>query len=788
MKREGSAKRLLFAVLLLLHVGTILFGQGGKPQIQTDSPLPAGTVGTPYSQTLRASGGTAPYTWSVPSGTLPGGLTLSSAGVLAGTPAATGTFDFTVRVVDSSMPPQNAQKGFKLSINLVAVSITTTSPLPSGTVGTSYSQTFAATGGTAPYTWSLASGSLPPGMNLSSGGVLGGTPTAEGSFNFTIRVTESQASYVQKAFSLTVVASLSITTGSTLPSGVVGTAYSQTLTATGGTAPYTWSLASGSLPQGMNLSSSGVLGGTPTAGGSFNFTIRVTDSSAAPQSTQKAFSLTVIVPVSITTGSTLPSGVVGAAYSQTLIATGGTGPYSWSLASGSLPQGLNLSSSGVISGTPSAEGSFNFTIRVTDSGAAPDTQKAFSLTVVAPVSITTSPALPSGTVGTAYSQTLTATGGTPPYNWSLVAGSLPAGLSLSASGILRGTPNAAGTFNFTIGVTDSAQQNTQRAFSLSIVPVGTPLSITTTSPLPSGIVGTSYSTQLQATGGTGPYRWSLASGVLAQGLTLSSDGLLSGTPTTAGSVSFTIQVTDRSVPQQTANQAFSLTIVNPTNLPSLTLTGVPSQLNPTQQQPIALALSAPYPAPLSGTLTLSFTPNAVGATDDPFVMFSTGSRTVSFSVAANSTVAIFPSPVLVLAGTVAGSINLAASLQGNQPQGVGSVTVRLLPPQVRNIVATRIQGGLRVEVTAYSPQRTVQRVDFEFRVRTAAGIESVNLGRSVDSEFQNWYGSPTSAAFGSSFVYMQSFGVDGDVTIIESVGVSLSNAQGSTSGNATFGN
>src|SRR6185503_6698758 len=99
-----------------------------------------------------------------------------------------------------------------------------------------------------------------------------------------------------------------------------------------------------------------------------------------------------------------------------------------------------------------------------------------------------------------------------------------------------------------------------------------------------------------------------------QGLTLSSGGLLSGTPTAVGSSNFTIQVTDTSVPQQIANQTFTLTITNPTNLPSLTLSGVPNALNPTQQQPIGLGLSAPYPSPLSGTLTMSFTPNAVGAT------------------------------------------------------------------------------------------------------------------------------------------------------------------------------
>jgi Putative Ig domain len=384
------------------------------------------------------------------------------------------------------------------------------------------------------------------------------------------------------------------------------------------------------------------------------------------------------------------------------------------------------------------------------------------------------------------SQTLTASGGAPPYSWSLASGSLPAGLSLSSGGIVSGTPTAAGSFNFTVRVTDTsvAQQTAQKDFSLTIVSVGSPLSITTSSPLPSGIVGTRYSQDIQASGGTPPYRWSIRSGALPQGLTLSLDGVLSGTPTTAGSLSFIIQVTDSRSPQQSAERTFTLTINN-AGLPSVTLTGVPGELLPTQQQPIGLALSAPSTSPLSGTLTLSFTPNAVAAADDPMVMFSTGARTVSFSVPANSTVAVFPSPVLLLTGTVAGSINLTASLQGSQPQGIGTVNIRSLPPQVRNVVAVRTSGGLRVEITAYSPERRVQRADFEFRFRTAAGMESVNLSRSVESEFENWYRSPASVAFGSSFLFMQSFAVQGDNTTIETVTITLTNAQGSTSSNVT---
>jgi hypothetical protein len=165
------------------------------------------------------------------------------------------------------------------------------------------------------------------------------------------------------------------------------------------------------------------------------------------------------------------------------------------------------------------------------------------------------------------------------------------------------------------------------------------------------------------------------------------------------------------------------------------------------------------------------------------VRFSTGSRSVSFNVPANSTVAVFPSSVLLLAGTVTGTINLTANVQGGTSQLVGTARVRSLPPQLRNIAAVRTAGGLRVEVTAYSPERRVQRVDFTFRVRTAAGTQTSNLGRSVEGEFDTWYRSAPSIPFGSSFVYVQSFVVDGDVTMIESVTVTLTNTQGSTSSN-----
>jgi hypothetical protein len=178
--------------------------------------------------------------------------------------------------------------GNAISVNLVNGQVVntpptiTTSSLPNGTVSVAYSQTLAATGGTTPYNWSIASGTLPTGLALNTSGVISGTPTtAGGPTAVTFRVTDSTSATTTKSLSITINSPPSITTSS-LPNGTVGVAYSQTLTATGGTLPYTWSIASGTLPAGLSFSASGVISGTPTtAGGPTAVTFRVTDSTSA---------------------------------------------------------------------------------------------------------------------------------------------------------------------------------------------------------------------------------------------------------------------------------------------------------------------------------------------------------------------------------------------------------------------------------------------------------------------------------------------------------------------------
>jgi hypothetical protein len=270
----------------------------------TTSSLPAGTVGAAYSSSVTASGGATPYTYSAAN--LPAGLSINgSTGAITGTPAQSsiGTTSVTIKVTDSTQPsPQSATANLSIKISPATLAITTAS-LPAGTVASPYpSTTLQASGGVSPYTWALASGSsLPAGLSLSTGGVISGTPATAGSYSLTFVVTDSLTppDTAQATLALTISGApsappLALTT-TTLPNATLNTAYSATLTATGGVTPYTFSLAnSTSLPAGLTLSSAGVISGTPTKAGSTSFSIQVVDSSTpTPLSQTGNLSITV---------------------------------------------------------------------------------------------------------------------------------------------------------------------------------------------------------------------------------------------------------------------------------------------------------------------------------------------------------------------------------------------------------------------------------------------------------------------------------------------------------------
>jgi len=305
----------------------------------------------------------------------------------------------------------------------------------------------------------------------------------------------------------------------------------------------------------------------------------------------------------------------------------------------------------------------------------------------------------------------------------------------------------------------------------------------TTLTLPPGIQGSAYFHQLDAAGGPSPYTWAVISGTLPPGLVLTPAGALQGIPATIASASIRLRVLDSRGANDTRD--FTLNVGPP--IGQLTLTGVQGTVNPAEQLPFALSLPSAYPYAVQGVLNLSFRSAAVAPADDPTVQFSTGGRTVTFTFPANSTTAVFPSQLMLITGTVAGTITIAGSIQnGSSGVQLASINVQSLAPRIVSVEASRMSGGLRVLVSGYSPERRVIDIEFGFDVRmTSSTTQRVALNKVVEPEFKQWYESPASLPFGSTFVFEQIFGVEGNAASIEAVTISLRNGQGTTTSSRT---
>ncbi len=420
-----------------------------------------------------------------------------------------------------------------------ALAITNTS-LPTATVNVPYSIQLAGSGAIHPYTWSATG--LPAGLTMSTTGVITGTVTSAGTSSVNVLLTDSNGTSISKTFSLVVADLLTITSAS-LPFGTTGVAYSVNLTATGGTAPYTWS-ATG-LPAGVTLSTTGVLSGTPTTAATSSVSVTLKD--ATNTSVVKVLSLKVVAPLVISTAS-LAKVTTGVAYSATLAATGGSTPYTWS-ATG-LPAGITISTAGAIKGTATVPGTYSVVVTLIDANLTTKTQ-TFSVLVVAPLVISTA-ALTAATANSPYNFTLVSTGGAGGNVWTSTT--RPAWLALSSSGVLSGTPTAAGTSTITYTVTDSTSTKVSKSLTLTIAAA---LAITTKT-LANATRSKAYSATLAATGGSGTKAWTLTSGALPSGIVLSSTGVISGTTTVAGVYNFTVTVSATGV---STSQALVLTVV-----------------------------------------------------------------------------------------------------------------------------------------------------------------------------------------------------------------------------------
>ncbi|MCX6855947.1 MAG: putative Ig domain-containing protein, partial [Verrucomicrobia bacterium] len=320
--------------------------------------------------------------------------------------------------------------------------ITTASALSPRLLGVAFSQQLEAAGGTAPYEYVVSAGNLPPGVTLSPAGLISGNATTAVASAFTVQLRDANTLLSTKAFTLAVTTEPVISTDTSLVPGSVNGSYSVTLAASGGTAPYTWTLDSGSLPAGLTLSEVGVLSGIPTTVATSGFTVRLEDSHGF--SVTKALSVRVSDLGIATTG--LLTAVRNVNFNQSLIGLGGTAPYTWSLSAGTLPVGLSLSSAGGLSGIPSLTASNStFTVRLMDSTSFSVTRQltlpvsaVFSAPILQPI------IFPALTIGADFNYSVTALN----YPRTYVITGLPSGLSSSpTTGVISGRPLVSGLYN-----------------------------------------------------------------------------------------------------------------------------------------------------------------------------------------------------------------------------------------------------------------------------------------------------------------------------------------------------
>lgn len=361
---------------------------------------PAGVLGSSYSVQLQGDGGCGPalpYQYKVLNGALPAGLSLSKGGLISGTPTGAGTAVFWIELSDENppsqswcAPPKTAEREFSITI-APGFRITNQTAKP-GTVNAAYSEQLSAaiimsqnppaeTPATAA-TWSLNSGALPPGVLLGANGLLSGTPTTEGSYQFVVRAQLDSTRIDTETLTIVVRQPVAIKAPLKVSSSEVGVPFELKLAAAGGTETFSWAITSGALPSGVELGTDGTISGTPTAGGRFAFTATASDTELpTPRTSSYAGVVTVAQKLAISTLRLKP-GKVGRLYRAKLATTGGVQPKTWKL-KGKLPRGVRFDKTlGVLSGTPLKPGRYRITAEATDALKVKST-KTFTIVVLA---------------------------------------------------------------------------------------------------------------------------------------------------------------------------------------------------------------------------------------------------------------------------------------------------------------------------------------------------------------------------------------------------------------------
>lgn len=690
--------------------------------ITTGNTLPKGVVGVPYSYTPTAVGSTSPYRWTLipdPGITWPG-VSLNAQGVITGTPTARGAFDGTL-VVTSRIDGADETVSQRVTLEVEAPSLiidTRACPLPDGLAGSPYQQALRATGGPGPFIWSWgdATASPIPGLTLSETGVLSGTPTRPGAYNFLLRVAgpaSSEARPATRSCTLVVRQTTVAPTIQACPqeSGTAGSPYEGAAMISGGAAPWRW-LAAGALPNGVTFSADGKLSGIPGAPGVYPYTLVATDQ--AGRTVQADCRLSIVAPViQIQTACPLPTVQTGESMAVALAATGGEAPYLWSI-SGSLPLGVTLRPDGTIAGAANEGGVSRFLLTVRDKNGLFASKTCTLSALRAPFSITSCP-LPDAQIGQPYSRNLTTTGGADPLVWTAET-ALPKGLSIYSTGRIAGTPSAPGDNAFRLRVTDGAGNSSTHECTLFVRPE--PLQIQRPCPISDAQVGSFFREYALAEGGVPPYRWS-AEGRLPAGIAFGADGRFTGTATTPGVYPFTLILEDLRGTQ--ARQSCQVTARVP-SVPDLRIVLGAG----TSNIPVDITLSKTYSLPITGDLVLSTEPNT-GAADaevnkgDPAVQLLPGGRRARFEIPAGTRSARVR---LASLGTVAGTHNLSVErlIIAGQPQvsvpGPVTVDVPRAIPVLADACYTTANGVLNVQLTGTSPTRELTQLTLELNGKT----------------------------------------------------------------------
>ncbi|NBF09677.1 putative Ig domain-containing protein [Pseudomonas sp. Fl4BN1] len=627
---------------------TLVVSAGSPPTLTSVAPNSGSTAGATSvvltgtnlnGATAVTFGGVAATSYSITNAT----------SITATTPAhAAGPVNVVVTTPNGSVPLTN---GYTYTV-------------PAPTAGP-VSATVAANSSANPITLSLSGGAASSvavstaashGTATASGTNIIYTPTAgySGSDTFAYTATNASGTSSPATVTITVSAPTINLSPTTLPSGTQGTTYSQNLSTSGGTAPYSYAVTSGALPTGMSLNTSGLISGTPSASGTFNLTITATDANSATGS--RAYSLLI---------NGLPP--VAGAVSTTVAANSSANPITLNLSGGAATSvavstaaahGTATASGTTISYTPTAGYSGSDTFAYTATNANGTSGPAtVTITVSAPTINLSPTTLPSGTQGTAYSQNLSTSGGTAPYSYAVTSGALPTGMSLSASGLISGTPSASGTFNLTITATDANSATGSRAYSLLI------------NGLPP--VASAVSTTVAANSSTNPITLILSGGAASSvavasaashGSATASGTSITYTPTVgfAGTDSFTYTATNASGTSSPATVSITVTApsisVTPGSLSGGTLGNAYSATISASggTAPYSYAVSAgalPTGLTLSPTGSLSGTPTAIGSF--AFTLRATDANNFTGTQAYNLTISGVPPIASAVSTTVA---------------------------------------------------------------------------------------------------------------------------------------